>query len=83
MSFSRGNQKKSNCPQLSIDQIAVIAALLTNALQVQSVLVDRNQLVQVLLIGPLCQKKQVNNLLEQIRELPITDFLDNLKKVYP
>lgn len=77
---SKKNKKKANCPKLSIDQIAVIAALLTNSLQVQSVLVDRNQAVEVLLVGSLRKKTQMDNLLEQISELPVGDFLDSLKR---
>lgn len=78
---SKKHKKKSNCSPLSVDQIAVIAALLTNALRVQSVLVDREQTVEVLLVGSLHQKTHMDNLLEQISELPIADFLDSLKRI--
>jgi len=74
------NKKKANCPKLSIDQIAVIAALLTNSLQVQSVLVDRDQAVEVLLVGSLRKKTQMDNLLNQISELSVGDFLESLKR---
>ena len=77
---SKNNKKKANCPKLSIDQIAVIAALLTNSLQVQSVLVDRDQAVEVLLVGSLRKKTQMDNLLNQISELSVGDFLESLKR---
>lgn len=73
-------RKKKQPPQLSIDQIAVIAALLTNSLQVQSVLVDRDQVVEVLLVGSLRKKTQMDNLLDQISDMSIAEFLDSFKK---
>lgn len=47
--------KVTNCA-LTIDQMVVIAALLNNSLQVQSVLIDREQTVEILLVGSLRKK---------------------------
>ncbi|MBG9736118.1 hypothetical protein [Paenibacillus alvei] len=76
----KNSKKKANCPNLSIDQIAVIAALLTNSLKVQSVLVDRDQAVEILLVGSLRKKTQMDNLLDQISDLSVGDFLESLKR---
>ena len=78
---NKNNKKKSSTPKLTVDQIAVIAALLTNSLKVQSILVDRDQAVEVLLIGSLRKKTQMDQLLEQISDLSIGDFLDSLNNL--
>ncbi|MCE5173585.1 hypothetical protein LQV63_30615 [Paenibacillus profundus] len=78
---NKNNKKKSSTPKLTIDQIAVIAALLTNSLKVQSILVDRDQAVEVLLIGSLRKKTQMDQLVEQISDLSIGDFLDSLNNL--
>ncbi|MBN3522305.1 hypothetical protein [Paenibacillus apiarius] len=92
MTFSRGrqkkcsdnnknNKKKRNGTKLSVEQIAVIAALLTNSLKVQSILVDRNQVVEVLLTGSLRKKTQMDQLIEQISDLSIGDLLESLNNL--
>ncbi|MCM3341778.1 MULTISPECIES: hypothetical protein [unclassified Paenibacillus] len=78
---NKNNKKKSSTPKLTVDQIAVIAALLTNSLKVQSILVDRDQAVEVLLIGSLRKKTQMDQLVEQISDLSIGDFLDSLNNL--
>ncbi|MCR8643926.1 hypothetical protein NV379_14820 [Paenibacillus sp. N1-5-1-14] len=42
---------------LTPQQLAVVAALLTNALEVESILLDRNQSIEILLTGSLRPKK--------------------------
>lgn len=64
--------------RLSPAQLAVIAALLSDALVVDSVLVDRNQDLQVVLTGTLRRKTKADKLLEQLGGLSLSDVLDSL-----
>ncbi|NEU29668.1 hypothetical protein GN156_02620 [bacterium LRH843] len=71
----KNEQKKK---QLSPDNLAVIAALLTNALVVQSVLINRDQTIEVLLSGSLKQKSEIDKLVEQVKNVPVGEFLNSL-----
>jgi hypothetical protein len=64
--------------KLSPQQIAVITALLTNALIVDSVLVDRNQEIEVVLVGSLRRKNKADKLLEELGGLPFAEVLESL-----
>ncbi|WP_059103983.1 hypothetical protein [Shouchella shacheensis] len=59
-------------------EIAIVTALLTNALYVQSILVDRDQVVQVILQGSLNSRPEMNALLDQVRDVPVGEFLSAL-----
>lgn len=65
---------------LSPQQIAVITALLMNTLQVQSVLVDKEQTVEVLLVGSLRRKSRMDKLLDEISGMPVGDLWESLRK---
>ncbi|ARK31482.1 hypothetical protein [Halalkalibacter krulwichiae] len=71
-------------PQAKItpNQIAVITALLTNALRVQSILIDKDKTIQVLLEGSLQVQKQseLDKLVDQVRDVPVGDFISSLLK---
>lgn len=60
----------------------VIIGLLSGALQVDSVLVDRDQNVQFVLTGSLKQKTQLEKIMDQIGAMPFDEvmkaFLDRL-----
>lgn len=62
--------------KLSPQQLAVITALLSNALKVDSVLVDRNKDLQVVLTGTLRRKTKTDKLLEELEDINIGDLLD-------
>lgn len=62
--------------KLSPQQLAVITALLSNALKVDSVLVDRNKDLQIVLTGTLRRKTKTDKLLEELEEINIGDLLD-------
>ncbi|MCM3716242.1 hypothetical protein [Halalkalibacter oceani] len=79
------NQKKQQqakaknlASRLTPNEIAVIIALLTDALHVQSILVDRDQTVQVLLEGSLRKRSELDKLIDQVRDVPVGDFLSSL-----
>lgn len=65
-------------PRLTPNQVAVIAALLTNALHVQSILIDKDQTIQVLLEGSLRQKSELDKLVDQVRDVPVGEFISSL-----
>ena len=62
--------------KLSPQQLAVITALLSNALKVDSVLEDRNKDLQIVLTGTLRRKTKTDKLLEELEEINIGDLLD-------
>ncbi|MDT8859637.1 hypothetical protein N0O92_05270 [Alkalihalobacillus sp. MEB130] len=66
--------------KLTPNQIAVITAILTNALRVQSILVDKDKTIQVLLEGSLNvqQKSELDKLVDQVRDVPVGEFLNSL-----
>ncbi|WP_413379646.1 hypothetical protein [Alkalihalobacillus sp. 1P02AB] len=81
--FFNQNQKKKesfdkNKYKLSPNEIAVITALLTKALTVQSILIDREQTVQILLEGSLKKRSELDKLIDEIRDVPIGDFIASL-----
>ncbi|WP_096201374.1 hypothetical protein [Bacillus sp. FJAT-45350] len=62
--------------KLSPQQIAVVAAILFNALYVQSVLVDKDQTVVVLLEGSLKKENEgMEKLLNEVRGLSLGELL--------
>ncbi|MDF2936589.1 MAG: hypothetical protein K0Q90_1962 [Paenibacillaceae bacterium] len=62
--------------KLSPQQLAVITALLSNALKVDSVLVDRNKDLEIVLTGTLRRKTKTDKLLEELEDINIGDLLD-------
>ncbi|WP_078551246.1 hypothetical protein [Bacillus alkalicellulosilyticus] len=61
---------------LSPEQIAIIAAILTNSLRVQSILLDKDKTVQILLQGNVAGG--MDELMREIRHMPVGDILDSL-----
>jgi hypothetical protein len=64
---------------LSPQQIAVILALLSNSLFVQSLLVDKDQTIQIVLQGSLKRKRRIDKLLDELSGMSMGDVLDSLK----
>ncbi len=54
------------CPNITPSAILVIAGLLSGALEVSSVLVSKNQIVEVVLAGSLRRQTQLEKIMEQI-----------------
>lgn len=65
---------------LSTQQIAVITALLLNVLEVQSVLVDNEQTVEIVLSGSLKRKTRMDEMLDEMSDMPVKDLWDALNK---
>lgn len=60
--------------KLTPQQLAVVAAILTNALDVQSILFDKDQTIQILLRGTLSPNNNLDSLLDEVRGLSIGDL---------
>ncbi|MFB4321276.1 MULTISPECIES: hypothetical protein [Paenibacillus] len=71
-----GKSKKNSLPKLSPAQIAVIVGILTNALEVNSVLVDKDQKVQVLLEGSIRKKTKADKVAEELDDISVSDLIE-------
>lgn len=71
---SDSSSQACNFP-LTPSQTLVIAGILGGVLDVDSVLVDRAQEVQIVLIGSLKQKTQLDKLMDQLGALPFDDVI--------
>ena len=71
------DSSSSNKGRLEItpSQALVIAGILGGTLDVVSVLVDRDQTVQILLEGSLKRKTELENMFEQIGKMPFDEVL--------
>lgn len=63
-------KKKTDCPKLSPATLFVIAGLLSGALEVDAIEVDRDQIIQISLEGSLKRKTQLDRIMEQIGQMP-------------
>ncbi len=55
---------------LNPSQLLVIAGIVGGVLEVDSVLVDRNQAIEIVLIGSLKRKTQLDMIMKQIGKMP-------------
>ena len=71
------NEKKKNNNKLSLtpSQILVISGLLGGVLHVDSVLVDRDQHIQIILEGSLKRKTELEKMMDQIGKMPFDEVL--------
>lgn len=81
---SINNIDNDNCRKRSFDnknirltpaQISVIFGLLTDALSVDSVLIDKEQTVEIVLSGSLKRKTELDNVLDIIGNMPFDEVL--------
>ncbi|MBM7866478.1 hypothetical protein [Heliomicrobium gestii] len=68
-------RKKSGPPPLTPSKVAVIIGLISDALIVNSILVDRNQEVQIVLTGSLRRKTKLDKMLDEIGDESFDDVL--------
>ncbi|MDP4097250.1 hypothetical protein OIN60_10755 [Paenibacillus sp. P96] len=66
--------------QLTPQQIAVIAGLLSNALIVESILVDKDQQLEIVLSGSLRRHGKLDHLLSKLDATSLRDFFDAMNK---
>ena len=60
------NGSKANGDSINPSQVLIISAMLAGVLEVTSVLVDRNQTIEIVLTGSLKRKTDLEKLLDQI-----------------
>lgn len=61
--------------RLTPAEISVIFGLLTGALSVDSILIDRDQAIEIVLTGSLKRKTELDNILDIIGSMPFDDVL--------
>lgn len=71
------NGKKKNTPaKLSPQQIAVVVGLLTNVLEVNSILLDKDQNIEIVLTGSIRRKTKADRIAEELGDVSVADLLD-------
>ncbi len=89
--FSREeNNKNKKCKlDLTRSQILVITALLAGTLDVESILIDKNQEIQILLTGSLRinnnkdpNEEQLDKIMALIGQMPFDDVIKSLIRRY-
>jgi len=70
------NEKKKNSPKLTPQQIAVIIGLLTNVLEVNSVLLDKDQRIEIVLEGSIRKKTKADVIAEELGEISVGDLIE-------
>ncbi|MCX8132261.1 MAG: hypothetical protein N3I35_19470 [Clostridia bacterium] len=73
-----GNQSDKPCINITPSQALVIAGIIGGVLEVTSVLVDKDQLVQIILSGSLKRKTELEKILDQIGSMPFDDVMKAL-----
>ncbi|MFD1174730.1 hypothetical protein ACFQ3W_00200 [Paenibacillus puldeungensis] len=66
---------------LTPQQLAVITGLLSQALSVDSVLIDKNKNIQIVLGGSLRKKTKADKLLNELSDVTLGEILDSIKNL--
>ena len=69
---------KGKKPALSPQKVLVILGLLGGVLEVDSILLDREQVVQIRLNGSLRRKTRLDKMLDEISAMPFDDVLKSI-----
>lgn len=73
--YKNSSNKKKCKVNLSASNILVIAGLLSGALEVESLLVDKNQEIQIILAGSLKQKSQLEKVMDHVGTMPFDEVV--------
>ena len=65
-------------PSLTPSKALVIAGLIGNVFTVDSILVDKNQRVEIVLSGILKQKTQLEKIMDQVGKMPFDEVLRSI-----
>lgn len=80
--INNSSKKKSNCnTNLTTSQILVILALLGGVLEVESITIDKQQVVDIILSGSLKRPKaktQFEQIMDQVGSLPFDQVMKNI-----
>jgi hypothetical protein len=68
----------ARCINLLPSELLVIAGIVCDVLQVQSVLVDRSQAIEVILVGSLKRRAQLDKIMEQIGKMPFDQVMKSI-----
>jgi len=74
-STGRCKCNKKKAPVLTPQKALVILGLLVGALEVKSILIDRDQIVNILLDGSLKRKTRLDKMLDEIGDMPFEEVL--------
>lgn len=83
--MQQDNNGNNNLPlklsdlDLSPQKVAIIIALLTGVLEEDLISVDKEQTVTVELTGSLKRKTKADQMVDEMREMPLGEILDALK----
>ncbi len=81
-SLNESSKKKNGCnTNLSTSQLLVIVALLAGVLEVESITIDKNQVVDIILSGSLKRPKaktQFEQIMDQVGSLPFDQVMKNI-----
>lgn len=72
----KNGKKKASQSKLTPQQIAVVVGLLANVLEVNSVLIDKNQTIQIVLEGSIRKKTKADRIAEQLNEVSVGDLIE-------
>lgn len=75
---NENNNTSKSCINLIPSKLIVIAGFLSGVLEVNSVLVSRDQEVQIVLTGSLKQQTQLDQVMEQIGKLPFDQVIKSI-----
>lgn len=73
--ISTVNTCKKTPSVLTPQRILVILGLVAGVLEVRSVLIDRDQIIQIVLDGTLKRRTRLDKMLDEIGEMPFDDVL--------
>jgi len=69
---------KKKLPLLTPQKILVILGLLAGVLEVSSIAVDKDQVIEILLEGSLRRRTKLDQLLDEIGEMPFDEVLNSI-----
>lgn len=66
---------------LSPQKLAVITALLTGALEVDSILVDKDKTIQIVLEGSLRRPTKMDEMVREMSGMKVADLLESIQRL--
>ncbi|WP_309121827.1 hypothetical protein [Paenibacillus sp.] len=73
--YGNGKKKPSD-PQLTPQQLAVVIGLLSNSLEVISVLIDKDLTVEIVLQGSIRKRTKADQIAAELGEISVAELLD-------
>lgn len=73
--YERKQTNKKKAPAITPHKALVIFGLLAGVLEVKSVMIDRDQIINILLDGSLKRKTRLDKMLDEIGDMPFDEVL--------